>query len=164
MMGDAVTKDLERVLVLHTIDNLWVDHLDLMTDLRHGITLRGYAQRDPLVEYKNEGFAMFDRMLAQMEDNIVRRFFKVKVVKREPVADPTKVEAKQEDAATATAREVRKLSKRTAENATQPKGDARPGAVNNQKTFVRTIKVGRNDPCPCGSGKKYKKCCYPKYG
>ncbi len=164
MMGDAVTKDLERVLVLQTIDNLWVDHLDLMTDLRHGITLRGYAQRDPLVEYKNEGFAMFDRMLAQMEDNIVRRFFKVKVVKREPVADPTKVEAKQEDAATATAREVRKLSKRTAENATQPKGDARPGAVNNQKTFVRTIKVGRNDPCPCGSGKKYKKCCYPKYG
>ena len=131
-----------------------------MTDVRHGIGLRGYAQRDPLVEYKNEGFSMFDRMLNEIEDNIVRRFYKVRVVKRSPTVDVDRAQAVHEEA---------KSLPKPAMGAQSPSGvpskseDARPGKVSKQKTVVKGRKVGRNEPCPCGSGKKYKKCCYPKY-
>ncbi len=165
-LGDAVVSDVERILVLQTIDNLWVDQLDLMTDLRHGIELRGYAQRDPLVEYKNEGFRMFERMLRQMEDNIIRRFFKVRVVERSPLAEASKVKTVHEDASTPTSSLSNQRSGVAgwipSRNASM--ADRRPGAVAKQKTVVKSAKIGRNDPCPCGSGKKYKKCCYPKYG
>jgi len=115
-----------------------------MQDLREGISLRNLAQRDPLVEYKNEGFRLFDSMLRSIDDNTVNRFFKVRVVKREDqLRMPVKTEKEQ----------VKSLN------------DNRPGQVEKQQTVKRSsTKVGRNDPCPCGSGKKYKKCCYPKYG
>ncbi|MEA3356915.1 MAG: SEC-C metal-binding domain-containing protein [Patescibacteria group bacterium] len=137
-MGDKTVSNVERILILQTLDNLWMEHLDLMTDLRHGIGLRGYAQKNPLVEYKNEGFKMFDKMLAQIEDNIVRRFYKVKVVRRTAAKSVAQVQASK----------------------AQPSGvDRRPGKISKPKTLVKAKKVGRNDPCPCGSGKKYKKCC-----
>lgn len=166
-LGDGAITVVERELFLQTIDKLWVDHLDLMTDLRHGITLRGYAQRNPLVEYKNEGFAMFDKMLAQMEEDIVRRFYKVKAVRRTPAIDLNRAQAVHEE---------RPQPLPAAEESSQgqasapvpvpgrQRADNRPGQVSKQKTVVKPEKVGRNDPCPCGSGKKYKKCCYPKYG
>ncbi|MBN2100737.1 preprotein translocase subunit SecA [Candidatus Dojkabacteria bacterium] len=155
-LGDEVIGEVERVLILQTIDNLWIEHLDLMTDLRHGIGLRGYAQKNPLVEYKNEGFAMFDKMLAQMEDNIVRRFFKVSVVKKSSDVDVERAQAVKEEASKVSPGD--KAAKTTAAMV-----DRRPGKVSKQKTITKGKKVGRNDPCPCGSGKKYKKCCYPKY-
>lgn len=195
--GDKVINEVERVLILQTIDNLWVEHLDLMTDLRHGIGLRGYAQKNPLIEYKNEGFAMFDRMLAQMEDNIVRRFFKVKVVKKSSNIDAERAQTVKENASAVGAR----MSSGTKAGGASTKADAvssgsnsgkstqgqgiqgqgiqgqsarrlssrsftdrRPGRVSKQKTVIKGKKVGRNEKCPCGSGKKYKKCCYPKYG
>jgi preprotein translocase subunit SecA len=166
-LGDAVISDVERVLILQTIDNLWVEHLDLMTDLRHGIELRGYAQRDPLVEYKNEGFTMFERMLRQMEDNIIRRFFKVRVVERAPTADIERAAAIHEDLKGPTPTSAASQLPMPRRDDRAPLGassaDRRPGDVSKQKTVVNAKKVGRNDPCPCGSGKKYKKCCYPKY-
>jgi len=169
-LGDKVIGEVERVLILQTIDNLWVEHLDLMTDLRHGIGLRGYAQKNPLIEYKNEGFAMFDRMLAQMEDNIVRRFFKVRVVKRSSEVDVERAQTVKEDAGSAVSKLGSGASsgsgsgRKTQGASGRSVPDQRPGRVSKQKTVVKGKKVGRNSPCPCGSGKKYKKCCYPKYG
>ncbi len=149
-MGDEKVKEVERFLTLQTIDNLWVEQLDLMTDLREGIGLRGYANKNPLVEYKNEGFNMFDRMLGQIEDNISRTFFKVQVVKKTSETDMERASAVHADS-----------SSNKSQSSSE---DRRPGKVSKQQTVIRAKKVGRNDPCPCGSGKKYKKCCYPKYG
>lgn len=119
-------------------------HPDNMQDLREGISLRNLAQRDPLVEYKNEGFRLFDTMLKTIDENVVNRFFKVRVVRREEaLRAPIKTEKE----------EVKSIS------------DNRPGKIAKQQTIKRDQKkIGRNDPCPCGSGKKYKKCHYPEFG
>ena len=143
-IGSLPMRELSKVLILQSIDRYWMEHLDNMQDLREGISLRNLAQRDPLVEYKNEGFRLFDSMLRSIDENTVNRFFKVRVVKREDqLRVPVKTQKEQ----------VKSLT------------DNRPGQVDKQQTIKRSnTKVGRNDPCPCGSGKKYKKCCYPKYG
>jgi preprotein translocase subunit SecA len=142
-IGRLPMKELSKVLMLQSIDRYWMEHLDNMQDLREGISLRNLAQRDPLVEYKNEGFRLFEDMLKSVDSNVVSRFFKVRVVRRDtPMRAP--VQTKKE--------EVKSLN------------DNRPGKVSKQQTVRKSGKVGRNDPCPCGSGKKYKKCCYPKYG
>lgn len=135
-MGIDAMQELSRYLILQSFDNFWMEHLDTMTDLREGISLRNLAQRDPLVEYKNEGFQMFDEMLAKVDNFVITRFFKVRLV----------------------------ANNTTAPQKTSSSEDNRPGKVAKQKTIHKGQKVGRNDPCPCGSGKKYKKCCYPKYG
>ena len=143
MIGVEPIRELSKVLILQSIDRYWMEHLDNMQDLREGISLRNLAQRDPLVEYKNEGFKLFDDMLKSIDENVVNRFFKVRVVRREDQFR-TPVRTQKE--------EVKSLT------------DSRPGQVSKQATVKRSSKkVGRNDPCPCGSGKKYKKCCYPKY-
>jgi preprotein translocase subunit SecA len=141
-ISQEALKELSKVLILQSFDRFWMEHLDNMADLREGISLRNLAQRDPLVEYKNEGFEMFDKMFDSINQSVRERFFKVRIVKRD-------VPTKQENIKT-----------------TQPQTsqkDNRPGKVSKQKTIKKSTKVGRNDPCPCGSGKKYKKCCYPKY-
>lgn len=169
-MGDAAVTNVERVLILQTIDRLWVDHLDMMTDLRHGIDLRSYAQRDPLIEYKNEGFSLFDTLLKEIEKGVSMTFFKVRAVRQAPESDLQKARAEKEDLTSASLPvPVKALSGGNASAGRSPavpvaQVDTRPGAVSKQKTVVNAQKVGRNDPCPCGSGKKYKKCCYPKYG
>ncbi len=133
-IGSKPMSELSKILVLQSIDRFWMEHLTTIGDLREGISLRNLAQRDPLVEYKNEGYKLFEDMLNSIDDSIVGRFFKVRLVKRE------------------------EIQKRIEGN------DNRPGKIGKQGTVRRVKKVGRNDPCPCGSGKKYKKCCYPKYG
>lgn len=133
-IGSKPMSELSKILILQSIDRFWMEHLTTMGDLREGISLRNLAQRDPLVEYKNEGYKLFEDMLNSIDDSVVGRFFKVRLVKRE------------------------EIQKRIEGN------DSRPGKVGKQGTVRRIKKVGRNDPCPCGSGKKYKKCCYPKYG
>ncbi|MDD4382472.1 MAG: preprotein translocase subunit SecA [Candidatus Dojkabacteria bacterium] len=134
-IGVEPMKALSRILILESFDRFWMEHLDTMTDLREGISLRNLAQRDPLVEYKNEGFRMFDEMLKKIDESVISRFFKVRLVKREQQL-PVQVNRNE---------------------------DKRPGNVGKQKTIKKNKKIGRNDSCPCGSGKKYKKCCYPKY-
>jgi preprotein translocase subunit SecA len=135
-------KELSKLLILQSFDRYWMEHLDNMADLREGISLRNLAQRDPLVEYKNEGFEMFDSMLGNIDESVVNRFFKVRVVNREGPTLPQRIQT----------------SKPQIQS-----GDNRPGKVAKQVTVQKGLKVGRNDLCPCGSGKKYKKCCYPKY-
>jgi preprotein translocase subunit SecA len=143
-IGPLPMRELSKVLMLQSIDRYWMEHLDNMQDLREGISLRNLAQRDPLVEYKNEGFRLFDSMLRSIDENTVNRFFKVRVVKRE---------------------DQLRMPVRTQKEQAKSLTDNRPGQVEKQQTVKRSsTKVGRNDPCPCGSGKKYKKCCYPKYG
>ena len=131
-----VMRELERVVTLRVVDEYWMDHLDAMTDLRQGIGLRAYGQNDPVVEYKREGYEMFENMIDSIREEIVRRMFLVQV---KPQA-----EIKRE-----------KVAKVTSE------GGAGDKTVKRQPQ-VRKAKVGRNDPCPCGSGKKYKNCCLDK--
>jgi len=120
---------LERALYLRTIDMLWIDHLDAMNHLREGIGLRGYGQKDPLVEYKNESYLMFKTLLGAIENEILGLIFKVEITKN------SEEPAKQ----TAIAKEANSQKRKV-----QNKGNEH---------------IGRNDLCPCGSGKKYKKCC-----
>ena len=132
-----VMRELERVVMLRVVDEYWMDNIDAMDDLKQGIGLRAYGQHDPVVEYKNEGYEMFQAMVQGIKDETVRRLFLVRLapkqeVKRQRVAKETGTGA-------AVNAQVKKQPVRKAAN-----------------------KVGPNDPCPCGSGKKYKKCCMQK--
>ena len=135
-LTSPVMRELERVVTLRVVDEYWMDHLDAMTDLRQGIGLRAYGQNDPVVEYKREGYEMFESMIDSIREEIVRRMFLVQV--------KPQTEIKRE-----------KVAKVTSE------GGAGDKTVKRQPQ-VRKAKVGRNDPCPCGSGKKYKNCCLDK--
>ncbi len=133
ILGTDRMRELERVVLLKTVDRYWMDHIDNMTELKRGIYLRSYGQKDPVTEYKLEGFDMFDEMIATIREDTTKLILTVKIrtdedVKREQVAKPV----------------------------TAVHGD---GEVKVKKQPVRSQKIGRNDPCPCGSGKKYKKCC-----
>ncbi len=128
MFGSEIMRELERVALLKNVDMKWMDHIDSMSDLKQGIHLRSYAQHDPVVEYRIEGFDMFDQMIEAIREDTVKMLMTVRVKaapQREQVAVPT-----------------------------EDHGD---GSVS--QTVKKKQKVGRNDPCPCGSGKKYKHCC-----
>ena len=127
-----VMRELERVVLLRNVDENWMEHIDAMSELRRGIGLRAYAQHDPVIAYKNEGFEMFEDMINAIRESTVRMIFTMRL----RGADAPKREA---------------VAKITGEHG----GD--DSAV--KKTPRKVEKVGRNDPCPCGSGKKYKKCC-----
>lgn len=131
--GSEIMRELERVVLLKNVDTQWMDHIDAMEELKRGIRLRAYGQRDPVVEYRLEGFDMFDQMISSIRNDTARMILTVHVrkqnepPKREQVANP--------DAA----------------KTNGPDDEIRP--------VRKGKKIGRNDPCPCGSGKKYKKCC-----
>jgi preprotein translocase subunit SecA len=129
-------REYERLVMLQVIDNQWKDHLLSMDHLKEGIGLRAYGQRDPLVEYKREGFELFSAMMDRAEEEIVRYLFLL-----EPVLQ----------------QEEKKVSRREQSYSySAPEKEAKPVS---KPTVRKSEKVGRNDPCPCGSGKKYKKCC-----
>ena len=134
-LGDELMRELERVMMLRTVDEYWMDHIDAMQELKKGIVLRAYAQTNPVDAYKKEGFEMFEGMIQAIQEETVRRILTARVqtneVKRERVAKVTGTSGGGDEA-------VKKAPIRKA------------------------VKVGPNDPCPCGSGKKYKKCCYLK--
>ncbi len=127
-----IMRELERVVLLRVVDEYWMDHIDAMTDLRQGIRLRAYAQTDPVIAYKKESLDMFEEMIAAIQEETVRRLYSVRLQKNE--------EVKRE---------------RVAKGMTESVGG--DGTVKKQPRKV--AKIGRNDPCPCGSGKKYKQCC-----
>jgi preprotein translocase subunit SecA len=131
-----VMREVERVIMLRVVDEYWMDNIDAMDDLKQGIGLRAYAQHDPVVEYKNEGYEMFQAMITAIREETVRRLFLVKLapsqdVKRERVAKETGT-------------------------------GAAVNAVVKKQPVKKQQKIGPNDPCPCGSGQKYKKCCMQK--
>ncbi len=146
-VGKEIARQIEKYVLLGTIDRFWMDHLDAIDDLRQGIGLRGYAQKDPLVEYKNEAFRMFEQLMFSIDDEIVNRIFKVQV----QVAP----EFHQHVHANTPESEV---SSKKSQRVTETKNQA---SVVEQATASKPQKLGRNDPCWCGSGKKYKKCHYP---
>lgn len=138
-IGSDLTRILEQAVYLRTIDMLWVNHIDALSHLREGIGLRGYSQKDPLVEYKNEAYRMFQTLLAAIRSEIVNNFFKVTITQQ------PQEKTKQQDHLMANS----------------GKKVASPEATENRNSTLanrNSAKVGRNDPCPCGSGKKYKKC------
>ncbi len=124
-------RELERVVMLRTVDEYWMEHIDAMQDLRQGIRLQAYAQSNPVDAYKRESLHMFEEMVAAIQEDTVRRLYSIRL--------KTNQEIKRE---------------KVASNITEGRSD---GTVKKQPRRVQ--KVGRNDPCPCGSGKKYKKCC-----
>jgi preprotein translocase subunit SecA len=131
-----VMREIERVVTLRVVDEFWMDHIDAMDDLRQGIRLRAYAQTDPVIEYKREGFDMFEAMNDAIKEEIVRRVFLVRIKTNEEI-------------------KRQRVAKVTGEGAGGDKTVKR-------QPVVKKIKIGPNDPCPCGSGKKYKKCCRDK--
>jgi len=149
--GDVMGQ-IERWVSLQVIDKLWMDHLDAIDDLREGIGLRGYGQRDPLVEYKNEAFTMFERLIGAFDSEIIHRIFKVQVQLAPSSQNPTP--AKRDLAPP----DNQNLQSPIAQAAKRMQTNA-PRTSVAQPVVVK--KLGRNDPCPCGSGKKWKKCHYP---
>ncbi len=130
-LGSQIMRELERVILLKVVDGHWMDHIDAMHELRQGIGLQAYAQQDPIVEYKRQGFDMFDEMIDEIKDDTTQAIFLARVVgqdapQREQLMKPAAVSG----------------------DGTLPKQPVR-----------KSKKPGRNDPCPCGSGLKYKKCC-----
>ncbi|HOL72641.1 MAG TPA: preprotein translocase subunit SecA [Bryobacteraceae bacterium] len=175
LIGPEAMRETERLIMLHVIDTQWKDHLLSMDHLKEGIGLRGYGQKDPLVEYKKESFMLFEALRDRIEDEVIRYLFFLRPAEADrlplPLADqePSEdTEAEQELVAAAAQRAAaqatiedftrniqRKKDKEMAE--LQFVGGERSATT--AKTVVKTTKVGRNEPCPCGSGKKYKKCC-----
>ncbi len=134
------TQEVERMFSLSTIDQLWKEHLAQIDHLREGIGLRGYAQKDPLLEYKKESFHMFQNMLRQIKQDIITKIFNVQLREEEVESEITRYEKEKQ------------------KNIDMAMRLGNPGSSSPQPTVHATEKVKRNDPCPCGSGKKYKKC------
>lgn len=146
-ISEDVMRQVERWVSLQVIDSLWMNHLDAIDDLREGIGLRGYGQRDPLVEYKNEAFSMFEQLLSGIDGEIAHRIFKVQVQMPPNVQPVQGIENKSEPVLPAAP--MAAAAKRMKTNASSDVSKA---------PVVSADKIGRNDPCPCGSGLKYKKC------
>jgi len=139
-MGPQVVRHLEHVLTLQCLDNHWKDHLLAMDHLKEGIGLRGYAQKNPLQEYQKEGFDMFENMMLSYENDVVEKMFSVRIADEQEV---DRMEERRRDESAA---------------AMMGRGGGEGGAPEPKQVRRKGDKVGRNDPCPCGSGKKYKKC------
>ncbi|HET9787104.1 MAG TPA: SEC-C metal-binding domain-containing protein, partial [Pyrinomonadaceae bacterium] len=137
--GEPMLRQLEKIIMLQTIDSLWKDHLLNMDHLKEGIGLRGYGQKNPLQEYQKEGYDMFEDMIHRKEEDVVQKLFTVELA-REAVAP--QVELQQP-----------RPQRMVLSHGDEPIS-ARPGSAPKREGD----KVGRNDPCPCGSGKKYKRC------
>ena len=165
-VGDSIWKDMVRFAYLSSIDNLWIEHLDAIDDLRAGIGLRGYGQRDPLVEYKGEAFSMFERLVTSIDSEFAKRLFRIQVAGPQG-APPTPIESLAQHAqAIKTEVSATQLAQSAGSSAAAPTPatDSFLSAMKGlQKTSIANPHkdLGRNDPCWCGSGKKYKKCHYP---
>jgi preprotein translocase subunit SecA len=187
--GAEVMRETERIIMLNVIDNQWKDHLLSMDHLKEGIGMRAYGQKDPLVEYKKESFTLFQDMLARVQDETVKFLFFMQAYEGtrpilpfdseiEEVEEADELEAtagdgsdgsnghaqhsadEQKVAQTAFQDFTRKIQKKKEKEMAdlQFVGGGAAGA-STKETVVKGARVGRNDPCPCGSGKKYKKCC-----
>jgi preprotein translocase subunit SecA len=142
---------LERMLMLQVVDSQWKDHLLAMDHLKEGIGLRGYGQKDPLIEYKREGFEMFEAMEGRIARDTLTFLMKVQVAVE---AERTAAAGDLSERPFASREDGRQRRDLASAPALRPRAAAAPALAAAAKA-----KVGRNEPCPCGSGKKYKKCC-----
>ncbi|MBI4995037.1 preprotein translocase subunit SecA [Candidatus Peregrinibacteria bacterium] len=158
--GSATLRNIERAVYLRSLDMLWMEHIDNMSHLREGVALRGYSQKDPLIEYKQEGFQMFAELMANIRTNTVNTLFKLEF--RQQVAAPMMRERRptrmmtNEDQIERVLGGERDLKEELSENPVVVKVGAGQGQ---SASAPSAPSAGRNDPCPCGSKKKYKKCC-----
>ena len=179
-------REMERVYLLKSVDTHWMDHIDAMDQLKAGIRLRSYGQHDPVVEYRLEGFDMFDEMIENIREDTVKLMLimpkRVYEIQKRQEAIEAARKAAQAAAAAAQQAAARQAAQLAAEKANAPAEEEKPqptalqmaikreqvakptmtsgdGTDTANKTIRKGKKVGRNDPCPCGSGKKYKKCC-----
>ena len=136
--GLPLMRELERVIMLRVVDEYWMDHIDAMDDLKQGIRLQAYGNNNPVDVYKRESLNMFEEMVSAIQDETVRRLYSVRLKKDE--------EVKRE-----------RVAKGMVENVG---GD---GTAPKKQPVKKTVKIGRNDPCPCGSGLKWKKCTCKEY-
>lgn len=175
LLPEETMREMERVYLLKSVDTHWMDHIDNMEQLKAGIRLRSYGQHDPVVEYRLEGFDMFDEMIASIHEDTIKLMLRMpkrvyEMQKRQEAIEAAKAAAakaaaaahqvvlnnnKDEDKQQPNAVQAA-LRREQVAKPTQTSGD---GTDNANKTVRKGKKVGRNDPCPCGSGKKYKKCC-----
>ncbi len=172
--GPELMRWLERRIILDVVDSQWKDHLLSLDHLKEGIGLRGYGQKDPLVEFKKEGFVLFEDMMARIDNETIRYLYHIQLQQGEPpqVREPRRQPPRQPPSAAAVAsaaaraseepanlpgfaREMERRQQRQQQNLQYQTGPAQAEAP---KPVRAGAKVGRNDPCPCGSGKKYKKC------
>ena len=136
--GAKTMRELERICLLRNVDSKWMEHIDNMDQLKQGMGLRGYGQHDPVVEYRIEGFAMFDEMIASIREDAVHMLLTIEI--RQQNAEPKR------------------------EQVAKPTGEGAPAQAGAKGAApVRVTKIGRNDPCPCGSGLKWKKCTCKEY-
>ncbi|MDO4419500.1 MAG: preprotein translocase subunit SecA [Ruminococcus sp.] len=172
LVAEETMREMERVYLLKSVDTYWMDHIDNMEELKQGIRMRAYAQKDPVVEFRLEGFDMFDQMIESIRQDTVKLMIvapkKVREIQKKQ-EEMARLRAEAEKAAAA-AHQVN-LNKEDApkvnpvtfaikrEQVAKPTEFAGDGTLSTNRTVVKGKKVGRNDPCPCGSGKKYKKCC-----
>ena len=133
--GPERMREIERIILLRVVDEHWMDNIDAMDDLKQGIRLRAYGQTDPVIAYKREGYAMFDAMIRSIRAETVRRLFLFRLRSEEDVKR----------------KQVAKIT-----------GTGGSDKTVKKQPVVKKVKVGANDPCPCGSGKKYKQCCRDK--
>lgn len=152
-------RELERMILIRVVDNKWMDHIDAMDQLRHGIGLRALGQQDPARAYANEGFEMFDLMIKNIKEDTVKFCFNVTVqtdtARRQIMGTG---EGRKEDFSDTAGEDEEEYS------GDVPKAAKVPEREKKQETVRKGETVGRNDPCPCGSGKKYKKCCGANVG
>jgi len=153
--GEGTLRYLEKVIMLQSIDHHWKDHLLGVDQLKEGIGLRGYGQKDPLVEYQKEAYQMFLEMLDRIKKDTIEKLFAIQIAREQGVSE-VKLERKQTF--------VMSRGERAASDAVSTGMNAGGETEDGKGVTVRREgkKVGRNDPCPCGSGKKYKKCCLPR--
>jgi preprotein translocase subunit SecA len=154
-VGEKTMREIEKYAYLGAIDHLWMDHIDHIDDLREGVTLRAYGQRDPLVEFKNEAYNLFERLIDKVDEELSHRIFRIGVAQPQPEI-PLNLARENIDRSDMTG---------LSGNAEQAAKSGPPAFTPpiNQLTNQPITKLGRNDPCWCGSGKKWKKCHYPQF-
>jgi preprotein translocase subunit SecA len=183
LVGPEVMRETERMVMLSVIDEQWKDHLLSMDHLKEGINLRGYGQKDPLVEYKKESYVLFQDLMDRIEDEIVRYLFFVRFQQNRPdlpfeteddmspdtedeeaqaAADAAEKARKAEEEKLAAQRLLSDMTRKIEKKKDKQMADLQfvggDGTASATKTVIKGKKVGRNEPCPCGSGKKYKQC------
>ena len=148
-IGESI-KVFERVILLKIVDSKWMDHIDEMDDLKKGIGLRAYAQKDPVVQYRIEGGEMFDEMISQIKLDVAKVILHLEHPNMNSEINKNNVKI------TSTGLDLSEMNNNGTTNSEMPKTNV---AEKRQPIVNNGPKVGRNDPCPCGSGKKYKQCC-----
>ena len=164
-VGENVMRQLEKFAYLSSIDKHWIEHIDYIDGLREGVRLRGYAQRDPLVEFKNEAYNAFEGLIDRVGEELARRVFRIGATAQPPEIplEQARTNVDKTDAIGLAQKSADEIAK---EGVPLAQGTTSSGSTTSSSPSggIRKKKIGRNDPCWCGSGKKFKKCHYPKLG